>query len=125
MAKKNRARDSVTVQGVAMISHCEHVGSGPGGAGPVGVVVKITHRFWVEPDAVVTRGPGWACGLRRLVEHAARCRSCEVADGVVHQVGPSGTAHGSHRSTVASLRVTRTRVSHNMAGGALSRSTPK
>jgi hypothetical protein len=28
-------------------------------------------------------------------EHAARCRSCGVADGVVNQVGPSGTAHGS------------------------------
>ncbi len=34
--------------------HGEHVGSGPGGAGPVGVVVKRSHRFGVEPDAVVT-----------------------------------------------------------------------
>ncbi len=53
--KNNRARDSVTVQGVAVISHGEHVGSGPGGAGPVGVVVKISHRFGVKPDAVVTQ----------------------------------------------------------------------
>ncbi len=41
------------------------------------------------------RGPGWAGGRRRLKEYAARCLSCGVADGVVHQVGPSGTAHGS------------------------------
>ena len=34
--------------------HGEHVGSGPGGAGPVGVVVKRSHWFGVEPDAVVT-----------------------------------------------------------------------
>jgi hypothetical protein len=40
-------------------------------------------------------GPGWARGLRRLAEHAARCRSCRVADGVVNQLGPSGSAHGS------------------------------
>jgi hypothetical protein len=32
----------------------EHVGSRPGGAGPVRVVVKISHRLGVEPDAVVT-----------------------------------------------------------------------
>ncbi len=42
----------------------------------------------------LTRGPGWALGRRRLAEHAARCRSCGVADGVVNQVGPSGTAQG-------------------------------
>jgi hypothetical protein len=36
-----------------------------------------------------------ARGRRRVAEHAARCRSCRVADGVVNQVGPSGTAHGS------------------------------
>ncbi len=47
-----------SVQGVAMISHGEHVGSGPRGVacpGPVGVVVKISHRFkfssGVEPLA--------------------------------------------------------------------------
>jgi hypothetical protein len=34
-------------------------------------------------------------GRRFPAEHAARCRSCGVADGVVNQVGPSGTAHGS------------------------------
>jgi hypothetical protein len=33
-------------------------------------------------------------GLRRLPEHAAQCLSCGVADGVVHKVGPSGTARG-------------------------------
>ncbi len=42
-----------------------------------------------------TSCPTWARGLRRLAEHAARCRSCGVADGVVYQVGPSGTALGS------------------------------
>jgi hypothetical protein len=31
-------------------------------------------------------GPGWAHGRRCLAEHAARCRSCGVADGVGHQV---------------------------------------
>ncbi len=42
------------------------------------------------------RGPRKARGrLRRFAEHAAQCRSCGVADGAVHQVGPSGTAHGS------------------------------
>ena len=40
-------------------------------------------------------GPSWARGRRWPAEHAARCRSCGVADGVVNQVGPSGTAHGS------------------------------
>jgi hypothetical protein len=40
-------------------------------------------------------GPSWARGRRCPAEHAARCRSCGVADGVVNQVGPSGTAHGS------------------------------
>jgi hypothetical protein len=41
------------------------------------------------------RGPGWARCRRRLMEHAARCWSCGVADGIVNQVGPSCTAHGS------------------------------
>jgi hypothetical protein len=40
-------------------------------------------------------GPSWACSRRCPAEHAARRRSCGVADGVVNQVGPSGTAHGS------------------------------
>ena len=44
---------------------------------------------------VQTHGPSWARGRRCPAEHAARCRSCGVADGVVNQVGPSGTAHGS------------------------------
>jgi hypothetical protein len=30
----------------------------------------------------------------RTPQHAARCRSCGIADGVVNQDGPSGTAHG-------------------------------
>jgi hypothetical protein len=34
------------------------------------------------------RDPGWARGRRRLAEHAARCRSCRVADGVVNQGRP-------------------------------------
>jgi hypothetical protein len=41
------------------------------------------------------RGPSWARGRRCPAEHAGRRRSCGVADGVVNQVGPSGTAHGS------------------------------
>ncbi len=40
-------------------------------------------------------GPSWARGRRYPAEHAARCRSCGVADGIVNQVGPSSTAHGS------------------------------
>jgi hypothetical protein len=40
-------------------------------------------------------GPSWSRCRRRPAEHAARCRSCGVADGVVNQVGQSGTAHGS------------------------------
>jgi hypothetical protein len=42
-------------------------------------------------------GPSWARSRRYPAEHATRCRSCGVAnhDGVVNQVGPSGTAHGS------------------------------
>ncbi len=39
-------------------------------------------------------------GRRRLVEHVAWWRSCRVADGVVHQVGPSGTARGSSEAEV-------------------------
>jgi hypothetical protein len=40
-------------------------------------------------------GPSWSRGRRCPAEHAARCRSCGVADGVVNQVGQSDTAHGS------------------------------
>ena len=40
-------------------------------------------------------GPSWSRGRRCPAEHAARCRSCGIADGVVNQDGPSGTAHGS------------------------------
>jgi hypothetical protein len=40
-------------------------------------------------------GPSWSRGRRCPAEHAARCQSSGVADGVVNQVGPSGTAHGS------------------------------
>ncbi len=40
-------------------------------------------------------GPSWARDRRCPAEHAARCRSCGVANGVVNQVGPSGTADGS------------------------------
>jgi hypothetical protein len=32
------------------------VGAGPGGAGPVGVMVKISHRLGVEPNDVRTGG---------------------------------------------------------------------
>jgi hypothetical protein len=39
-------------------------------------------------------GPSWARGRRCPAEHAARCRSGGVADGVVNHVGPSGSAHG-------------------------------
>ena len=39
--------------------------------------------------------PSWSRGRRCPAEHAARCRSCGVAYGVVNQVGPSGKAHGS------------------------------
>ncbi len=48
----------------------------------------------VQPAVPVASGyrdRGW----RRFAEHVARCLSCGVADGVVHQVGPSGTARGS------------------------------
>ncbi len=38
-------------------------------------------------DPRAASGSGWARDRRRLEEHAARCRSCGVADGVVHQVG--------------------------------------
>ncbi len=41
------------------------------------------------------RSPGWARSRRRFAEHAAWCRSCGVANGVVHQAGPSGAARGS------------------------------
>ena len=45
-------------------------------------------------------GPSWSAappsrGRRCPAEHAARCRSCGVADGVVNQVGPSYMAHSS------------------------------
>jgi hypothetical protein len=46
-------------------------------------------------------GPSWAPVRRCPAEHAARCRSCGVADGVVNQVGPSGTAHGSSEQVKA------------------------
>jgi hypothetical protein len=39
--------------------------------------------------------PSWVRGRRYPAEHAARCRSCGVAYGIVNHVGPSGTAHGS------------------------------
>ncbi len=50
-------------------------------------------------SGVVRAGPtvpvGPAAGQRYPAEHAALCRSCGVADGVVNQVGPSGTPRGS------------------------------
>jgi hypothetical protein len=51
-------------------------------------------QFWRGPRAA--RGPGWVPrGRRRLAEHTARCLSCRVANGIVHQVVPSGTVSGS------------------------------
>ncbi len=52
-------------------------------------------QLWRGPRAA--HGPSWARGRRCSSEHAARCRSCGVAYGVVNQVGPSGTAHGSSK----------------------------
>jgi hypothetical protein len=43
----------------------------------------------------MAHGPAGPRGRRRPTEHAAQCRSCRVADGVVHQIGPSGTARAS------------------------------
>ncbi len=40
-------------------------------------------------------GPSWSRRRQCPAEHAARCRSCGVDDGVVNQVGPSDTARGS------------------------------
>jgi hypothetical protein len=47
--------------------------------------------------------PSWARGRWCPAEHAARCRSCGVADGIVNQVGPSGTAHGRSELVKATL----------------------
>ncbi len=64
------------------------------------------------------RGPSWARGRRRLAEHADRCRSCGVADGVVHQVGLSGTAHGSSELVKAhTLRRDRPSCRNTTPGG--------
>jgi hypothetical protein len=41
------------------------------------------------------RCPSWALGRLRPAEHVAWCLSCGVANGVVNQVVPSCTAHGS------------------------------
>jgi hypothetical protein len=38
------------------------------------------------------RRPSWSPGRQCLSKHAAQCWSCRVADGIVHQVGLSGTA---------------------------------
>jgi hypothetical protein len=38
----------------ASVSH-EEIGSCPGGAGPVRVVVKISHRLGIQTHAVVTK----------------------------------------------------------------------
>ncbi len=50
-------------------------------------------QLWRGPRTA--HGPSWSRGRRCPAEHAAQCRSCGVAYGVVNQVGPSGTAHGS------------------------------
>jgi hypothetical protein len=44
---------------------------------------------------LAVHGPSWSLGRRCLSEHATQCWSCRVTDGVVHQVGLSGTARGS------------------------------
>jgi hypothetical protein len=66
------------------------VGPTVGGAASYSAV-----QLWRGPQARTACGPSWARGWRCPAEHAARCRSCGVADGVVNQVGPSGTADAS------------------------------
>ncbi len=46
----------------ADVSVTSGIGSGPGGAGPVGVVVRISHRLGIQTDAVIT-----ACTLFLLL----------------------------------------------------------
>jgi hypothetical protein len=65
-------------------------------------------------------GPGWARGRRRLAEHADRCRSCGVADGVVHHLD-------SCRRTMSYFRRTtsyNTDVARDVVRGARSTSYP-
>ncbi len=77
--KNNRTRDSVTVQGVAMISHGEHVGSGPGGA---------AHSLGVEPYAVtVVTGSAWGWGLSGPVPALLRMTRRQPVGGLVGSEG--------------------------------------
>ena len=56
----------------------------------------IVQRGQLRRGPRAAHGPSCARCRRYPAEHAARCRSCGVADGVVNQVsGPSGTASGS------------------------------
>ena len=51
----NTCTQTVTVRRhAADVSVTSGIGSGPGGAGPVGVVVKISHRLGIQTDAVIT-----------------------------------------------------------------------
>ncbi len=51
----NTCTQTVTVRRhAANVSVTSGIGSGPGGAGPVGDVVKISHRLGIQTDAVVT-----------------------------------------------------------------------
>ena len=51
----NTCTQTVTVRRhAADVSVTSGIGPGPGGAGPVGVVVKISHRLGIQTDAVIT-----------------------------------------------------------------------
>jgi hypothetical protein len=67
----NTCTQTVTVRRhAADVSVTIGIASSPGGAGPVGVVVKISHRLGIQTDAVVT-------------PHGSP-KSVSVLDGVVH-----------------------------------------
>jgi hypothetical protein len=66
---------------------------------PVGLTAVPLRMAPCSSAAVRSRpaGPVGSRGRRCLTEHAARCLSCGVADGVVHQAGPSGTARAPNK----------------------------
>jgi hypothetical protein len=69
---------------------------------PTAVGAALYSAVQLRRSPRTAHGPSWSRCRRCPAEHAALCRSCGVADGVVNQVGPSDTAHVSSELVKAS-----------------------
>ncbi len=67
----------------------------------------MSHSGLGLQDSSAHAVPVGSRGRQRLAENAAWCQSCVVADGVVHQVGPSGTACASGSSKLVKAHIPR------------------